>query len=158
MCYNFVMDNTQYTKRELFKTVSAVLVLLMDENKVLLQKRKGTGFADGLWDFSASGHVEEGESMKKTVAREVKEELGVEVSEIKFVGLMHNLGEDGIPRYLGVFKVISYSGEPKICEPEKCSELKWFDLNNLPEDMIKTRKLALENIGDSGFYLEDGWN
>ena len=70
---------------------------------------------------------------------------------------MHNLGEDGIPRYLGVFKVDGYVGEPKICEPDKCSELKWFNVNDLPENMIDSRKAALSKIGEPGFYIELGW-
>ena len=39
-------------------------------------------------------------------------------------------------------------------EPEKSSELEWFDLDNLPEQMIEIRKRALENARNSVFYSE----
>lgn len=146
-----------YSIKEHYKTISAVLVILSSGDKILLQKRSGTGFADGMWDFSASGHVEENEPMSKTVIREVKEELGVDVKDMRFIGLMHNLGEDGVSRYLGVFKVDGYVGEPQICEPDKCSELKWFDVNDLPENMIDSRKAALAKTNEPGFYIELGW-
>ena len=149
---------SEYQKREHYKTISAVLILLFNGDKVLLQKRSGTGFADGMWDFSASGHVEENEPLSRTVAREAKEELGIEVKNSEFVGLIHSLGEDGIPRYLAVFKIDGYVGEPKICEPDKCSELKWFDINDLPENIIGSRKMSLERINEPGFYFEIGWD
>ena len=149
---------TDYSKREHFKTISAVLVVLIKDGKVLLQKRKGTGFADGMWDFSTSGHVEEGESMSDAVKRETREEIGVDTENADFVGLMHSLGEDGVPRYLGVFTVTDYDGEPKICEPDKCSELKWFSLDTLPDNVIESRKKALESfVVGSERYLEMGW-
>ena len=51
-----------------FKTIAAALILLSRRNvkgsmEYLLQKRQNTGFADGMWDFSASGHVEKDEPM-----------------------------------------------------------------------------------------------
>lgn len=148
---------SEYSKRERFKTVSCALVLLMDGDKVLLQKRDGTGWADGMWDFSASGHVEEGEPMSEAAIRETKEEIGITVKSLEFLGLVHSLGDDGTPRYLGVFKVTDYEGKPKICEPDKCSELKWFDIHDLPTNIIESRRLALDNLSDKKFYLEYGW-
>ena len=58
-----------------FKKIAAVLILLARNNanggtEYLLQKRQNTGFADGMWDFSASGHVEKDDPMSATVCRE----------------------------------------------------------------------------------------
>lgn len=63
-----------------FRTIAAVLILLVRKNangdtEYLLQKRQNTGFADGMWDFSASGHVEKGEPMTKTVVVKQKKKL-----------------------------------------------------------------------------------
>ena len=53
---------------ERFKSLSAVMLLLTREKdnqeEILFQKRKNTGYCDGFFDFSASGHVEKNESMK----------------------------------------------------------------------------------------------
>jgi isopentenyl-diphosphate delta-isomerase len=63
----------------------AVHVLLFNsEGKVFLQKRsmfKDT--APGCWDSSASGHVDRGEVYTETAVRECREELGVEVENLK---------------------------------------------------------------------------
>lgn len=53
---------------ERFKSLSAVMLLLTREKdnqeEILFQKRKNTGYCDGFFDFSASGLVEANESMK----------------------------------------------------------------------------------------------
>ena len=69
---------------ERFKTCSAVMLMLIrkDNNgqeEILLQKRKNTGYMDGYWDFSASGHVEDNEPMKMAMLREASEELGINI-------------------------------------------------------------------------------
>lgn len=146
-----------------FRTIAAVLVLLTRKTEggteYLLQKRQNTGFADGMWDFSASGHVEKNEPMTATVRREVKEEINIDVlsKDIEFMGLLHSFG-DGEPRFLGCFRINNYSGEIKIGEPEKVAELKWFNENDLPDNIIDSRKKALERFKKDGvFYQEFGW-
>ena len=149
-----------------FKTIAAVLILLSRRNakgniEYLLQKRQNTGFADGMWDFSASGHVEKDEPMIRTVCREAKEEIGIDVNpeKVEFMGLIHEFGGDGVPRFLGCFRVPDYSGEVKIGEPEKIAELKWFDEGELPENIISSRKVALDYFkGGEVFYKELGWH
>ena len=63
---------------EKYRTLSAVMLMLSrtDENgeeEILLQKRMNTGYMDGYWDFSASGHVEDNEPMRIATVREEKE-------------------------------------------------------------------------------------
>ena len=147
-----------------FRTIAGVLVLLTRKNangdtEYLLQKRQNTGFADGMWDFSASGHLEKGESLAETARREAKEETGVDTApeDIEFVGLLHSFA-DGESRLLGCFRIASYSGEIKTGDPEKIAELRWFNENELPDSLIDTRKLVLKRIRDDGFfYQEYGW-
>ena len=157
------MNNSMDNAAGRFRTIAAVLVLLTRKTEggteYLLQKRQNTGFADGMWDFSASGHVEKNEPMTATVRREVKEEINIDVlsKDIEFMGLLHSFG-DGEPRFLGCFRINNYSGEIKIGEPEKVAELKWFNENDLPDNIIDSRKKALERFKKDGvFYQEFGW-
>lgn len=41
-----------------YRTLSAVFVMIIKDHKILLQKRKNTGYSDGKYDLAASGHVE----------------------------------------------------------------------------------------------------
>lgn len=43
------------------------------------------------------------------------------------------------------FEINKYDGKITINEPEKCSELIWADINNLPTDMITFEKEAINN-------------
>lgn len=146
---------------ERFKeNIAAVMVLLKSENKVLLQKRSNTGYMDDYWDFSATGHVEFGESMKVAGVRETLEEIGVVISEenMNIITMMHKYTKDSKLTYFnGFFIVDKFEGLPKIMEPHKCSDLRWFDLDELPEMIIPDRKLALDSLSSNEKYIEIGW-
>lgn len=105
------------------------------KTQILLQLRENTGYMDGKYDFATSGHVQSGESMKHTVCREAKEEIGIDILEdnVEFLMLV-DAPEEGYLK--GFFTAASYSGEPKVCEPDKCGGLLWADLDNLPENII----------------------
>ena len=147
-----------------YLTPSAVILILMRERggkkQILLQRRRNTGFADGLWDFSCAGKVEEGESMTAAAVRETKEELGITVAaeSLQFAVLIHKCDKPYNLVYYNVYFVCTeFIGEPTVCEPEKCSELKWFDLDNLPDDLIADRKCALQAYLDGEHFIEYGW-
>ena len=150
--------------KERFCVPSASIVMLLKKEdgktKVLLQRRQNTGFMDGLWDLSCSGHVEHGESMRQAAAREAKEELGVTVTpdNLRFFTFVHKREEEwDLTYYNAYFVCTEFDDEPKICEPEKCSDLKWFDLDNLPADLINDRKCAVKAYLDGVHYIEYGW-
>ena len=42
-------------------------------------------------------------------------------------------------------------------EPHKCDDLSWFDLNDLPENVIPYIKQAIQNILNKEIYSEFGW-
>ena len=57
-----------------------------------------------------------------------------------------NRQNKSLPPYYDVyFEINDYVGTIKIMEPEKCSELLWADINNLPDDIIDFEKEAIIN-------------
>lgn len=150
--------------KERFLTRSAVILMLIRNSKegeeILLQKRKNTGYMDGYYDLSASGHVEKDESMTAALIRESKEELGIDIREenIEFVTMMHtNTPGTNQIYYNGFFKVIKYNGEVKVNEPAKCEEVRWFNLNELPQNILQDRMQAINNYINNIKYSEFGW-
>lgn len=145
-----------------FMNPSAVMLLLTrvhDGNEeILFQKRKNTGYCDGYYDLSASGHVDANESMKHAMCREAKEELGITINKIdlEFVCMIHKKSK-GCIYYNGYFKANNWIGEPYINEPEKNEELKWIDINNLPNNIVDDRYIAIENYKNGIKYSEYGW-
>jgi 8-oxo-dGTP diphosphatase len=127
---------------ERFKLRAAVYVLLVRENNVLLGRRINTGWRDGEYGLP-SGHLEDGESIVDAVLRETREETGVEINveDIQFVHVMHQKSV-----YIDFFFVATrWVNEPRIMEEDKCDDLRWFSLNELPKNIIPSVKFAIEN-------------
>lgn len=141
-----------------FKCPSAVFAILIKAGKILLQKRVNTGYKDGYYDLAASGHAEANENMHTALIREVKEEIGIDVVSLNFATMMHKYDVDTkCTYYNGYFIIIDFQGKIEIKEPEKCCELKWFDLDDLPELLIDDRKIAVNNYLHGTVYDEYGW-
>lgn len=146
-----------------FKNASAVMLILLrvedGKMQILLQHRANTRFLPYLWDFAVSGHVEEGESMRQAMQRETKEELGldIDIEALSFSSLIHIKVAEELIYYTGYFTLSTFQGEPRIMEPDKCSELRWFNIDELPQDIIKDRLVALQNMLSGNPYAEIGF-
>ena len=147
---------------ERFKSFSAVMLLLTrkkgNNEEILFQKRKNTGYCDGFYDLSASGHVDANESMKQAMCREAKEELNIDIKEenLEFVCMIHK-NSNGCIYYNGYFKANKWIGEPIINEPQKNEELKWININDLPSNIVDDRVIAIQNYKNNIKYSEYGW-
>lgn len=142
---------------EKFKYVGASYLILIKENNILLLKRANTGFMDGYYGLPA-GHLDGNETAREGAAREFKEEIGIDVNplDLKVVHVMHRKAEKD--ERIDFFTITEkFSGEIKNCEPEKCSDLSWFPLDNLPQNMIPYVKEGIKNFQENIFYSEWGW-
>lgn len=131
--------------KERFKVIVAVYLLIERDGKVLLMRRANTGYMDGMYGFPA-GHHDGGENVKESAAREAKEELGIHVrpEDLDFSFLVHRpFATDG-DRLDIYFTVKSFSGELHNMEPEKCDDVNWFSLSELPQTSIANVPLVLE--------------
>lgn len=137
--------------------VAVYLILTNDKNQILLAKRQNTGYMDGLWALPA-GHLEKGETLEDAVKREAEEEIGVEPIDCQYIYTLHRIAAENIGQkdYLDFFFVASeYEGKIENKEPEKCSELNWFNLDDLPEDIVPYISLALDNIKSGRLGLDE---
>jgi A/G-specific adenine glycosylase len=62
--------------------IEAVVAVIEKDSRILIQKRPAEGLLAGLWEFPG-GKVELGESLTAALRREVREELGVEIADIR---------------------------------------------------------------------------
>lgn len=134
---------------------TGVQVVLQRAGKVLLMRRAGTGFFDGLWGLPG-GHVEEGESLAQTACREMREELGINLqpSGLETLGVIHRRSDTN--RIDFFLRAPDWSGVPEVCEPDKCDALGWFALDDLPDNTIPYVRLGLAQP-QAGWLLESGW-
>ncbi|USS88242.1 NUDIX domain-containing protein [Fructilactobacillus hinvesii] len=145
---------------ERYRTKSAVFAIIEQQGQLLLQQRFQTGIGDGHYDLAAGGHVEAQESMKQALVRELHEELELTVNpaDLEFATLMHvNYGNDTV-YYCGYFVVKNYQGTPKIAEPDQASQLSWYTIAALPDELLWDRRRALANYQRGISYDEVGWD
>jgi 8-oxo-dGTP diphosphatase len=120
-------------------------------------RRMATGWLDGQMSLPA-GTLEPGETLRQAAAREVKEEVGVEVllSDLRYAHTVHS--STGGQDWTGHFFVTDlWSGEPRICEAGKHSDLRWENFDGLPADTVPYVHQALTAISQSEPYSEFGW-
>ena len=136
---------------------AAVFIVLQKDSQVLLLQRKATGWMDGQYSVPA-GTLDPDETIKDAAIREVLEEIGVIVhpQDISYAHTMHC--KTGAAVWMGhFFTTTNWQNGPKVCEPDKHSEVLWCDLGELPDNVIPYVKQALENISLGVSYSEFGW-
>ena len=131
-----------------FSLVPAAYIFLFDGGRVLLQLRSNTGYYDHWWGASAAGHVDRGESVFAGAVREASEELGILISvgDLAPLTTMHRTAATGLAvdqRVDFFFACRSWSGTPVPLE-DKAAELRWFDLDDLPDHVVHHERFVLE--------------
>lgn len=127
-------------------------VMVFKDGKVLLGKRKGShGQGEYAWP---GGHLEYMESFESCVKREVMEEAGIEITDIKFLRLL-NLKTYAPKHYVDIGLMAQWkSGEPKVMEPEKCEGWEWYDMDNLPKPLFGTIDSYIESYRTGRNYWD----
>jgi 8-oxo-dGTP pyrophosphatase MutT (NUDIX family) len=127
--------------------------------EVLLQYRQNTSYMNDHWAAAAAGHVERGETAYDAAQREALEELGITNVQLDFEFTMQRTQKaDPIDERVDFFfSARMWSGEPTIMEPEKCAELRWCPLDDLPFPVVPHEQLALNSLGTPQKYLTFGF-
>ncbi len=127
--------------------VSAGVMIINDKGQIFLAERGPKAKNErGCWE-NPGGGVEFGEKLEDAAKREVMEEYGAEIEILKqFPAEDHLIPAEKqhwvATTFLARFKIGSV---PKIMEPEKCSNIVWFDLDNLPTPLSIITKLDIEH-------------
>ena len=140
-----------------FTLVVDVHLFLVKDNKILLLLRENTGYEDGKYHVPA-GHMDGNEPISTALTRESMEEIGISIGprDVKLVHVMHSI--DSKERMGFFFEVKNWKGEEKNMEPEKHGEIKWFDLDDLPENMVAYAKYAIDCYKKGLLLSEYGWD
>jgi 8-oxo-dGTP diphosphatase len=145
---------------EIHKITPASYLILEKNQKILLLKRFNTGFKDGQYSL-ISGHIEKNESATNCIIREAKEEVGIQIKkeDLKLSLVLHRKSDQNSEERVDFFfKAKKWKGEIINKEPNKCSELNWFNKNKLPKKTINYIKKVLNEINKKSHYLETGWS
>jgi len=115
--------------------------VLNDKRELLLLKRKGA-HGEGSW-CPPGGHLEGRETFEQCAKREAREELDISLQDIELIGVTNDISKD--KHYVTVeMKAKIKSGQPRIAEPDKCSEFGWFELDKLPSPLFLPERNHLQ--------------
>lgn len=124
--------------------VGVGVFIVNENNELLLQKRAVPAEKDH-WCIPG-GRVEMFETLEETVIREAKEETDLDVKIISIMGVCNHIIKEENAHWVAASYLCKIEkGEPKIMEPDKASDMRWFSLDNLPEKITITTKKALED-------------
>jgi 8-oxo-dGTP diphosphatase len=125
-----------------------VAVIVIKENRVLLGKRKNAHGAD-TWAFPG-GHLEFNESIFDCAVREVFEETGLRIKNLRFGPYTNDIFTAEDKHYVTLFVIADHdSGEPEVKEPRKCETWQWSKWPPVQQSLF----LPIRNLLEQDFSL-----
>ena len=122
-------------------------VIVTRKQTVLLQKRIGS-HGEGTWSCPG-GHIDFGETIEECAIRETREEVGVEITDIQYIGITNDVFQKEEKHYITVWvQGECRDGEPTIHAPEEVADVGWFSWDRLPAPLF----LPLQNLISGNSY------
>jgi 16S rRNA (adenine1518-N6/adenine1519-N6)-dimethyltransferase len=119
------------------------------KGEVLIQKRSDSHKAmPGVWDQSAAGHVDAGESYEEAAERELAEEMGIK--NVKLKPLIKYYSEETdekqfVKKRFNTIFAAEYDGPVKI-DQDEVSDFRWIDINELQDWMWRSPRQFTEGF------------
>ncbi len=127
-----------------------VAVIVVRDGRVLLGKRRHAHGA-GTWQFPG-GHLEYGESIEACARRELFEETGLSIINLRRGPFTNDFFEDEKKHYVTLFIIAEQTaGTPRVKEPDKCDRWDWFRWSEMPEP----RFLPIVNLLQQNFSIAE---
>lgn len=138
---------------------AALVMLKRADGKIAFVLRSSTAWMNGFYGLPA-GKVEENESFRQAAIREAYEEAGVVLKpkNLHHVVTCHRLASDENRAWLDMlFEASEWEGDVTNAEPDHHSEIAWFALDALPENVVPPIRSMLAQAQAGHTYCEYGW-
>lgn len=123
-----------------------VAVMILKDGQVLMGKRLNAHGA-GTWAFPG-GHLEHNEDIEACARREVLEETGVQLTNLRFGPYTNDIFVEEGKHYVTLFVIADYAGGTvELREPDRCAAWLWCDWEALPQPLF----LPMANLLRLGF-------
>ena len=129
-----------------FPGVGAGLVILRDDGRVLLCRRLKAPEA-GFWNI-VGGKVDPMEPSAEAARREAEEETGLTIGTVDFLCMAEEIIEADQQHWVSLIYITrDFIGEPSLTEPDKLSEIGWFDPKDPPQPLSAFSAKAFAHLG-----------
>jgi len=115
-------------------TTNATLCIIKKDNQILLQLKTEGRFGEGKWNGSG-GKVNPDELPIEAAVREVDEETGLKVVDLKLHGVLRHHFEAEEKKIWKVYVYSTSTFDGKLI-PSPEGELKWFHIDDIPYDKM----------------------
>ena len=128
------------------------MCMIYDGNQILVQDRKNPDWPGITFP---GGHVEPRESFVDSVIREVKEETGLDITNVQLCGIKQFTQEDGKYRYIVLlYKTNIFSGELKSSEE---GQIFWIEKDKLKDYILADGFETMLEIFENDNLSENYW-
>ena len=128
------------------------MCMVYSGDKILVQDRKNPDWPGITFP---GGHVEPRESFVNSVIREVKEETGLDIKDVKLCGMKQWTQRDGDYRYIVFFyKTDRFSGE---LTPSGEGEVFWIDKKDLKNYTLADGFELMFEVFENDDFSENYW-
>jgi len=106
-------------------TVLVAGAMIVRDGRILLGRRAAhRRICPNTWDL-IGGHQEPGETVERTLARELREEIDIQPLVFRKIAVLDFTPEAGRPLHYHLFRVDAFEGEPRLANAEHAA-LAWF--------------------------------
>jgi len=135
-------------------------VMILNEGKVLLghrhqdpEKASSLLHGEGTWTMPG-GKLNFQENLKEGAIREVFEETGIKVRNLKVISLSNDIVSDAHFVTIG-FLAEEFEGKAQVMEPDEITEWKWFNLDDLPSSLYFPSEKIIKNYLAKKIYQDE---
>ena len=135
-------------------------VMIIRNGKVLLCRRhddpeKASSLLNGAGTWTMpGGKLHFHESFEDGARREVLEETGIKLKDMRLICVNNNMVEKAHFVTVGLL-CNDFEGEPRAMEPDEITEWRWFEIDRLPSPMYFPSARIIENYKKKRFYIEN---
>ena len=120
-------------------------VIIIKDRKVLMGRRKGAN-GRGTWSFPG-GHFEFNEEVEDCARREVMEETGIKIKNLRKGPYVNDLFRKEAKHYLTLYIIADYDSGEEIMDSDSLEQLGWFEWDRMPRPLF----LPVENLLKQGY-------
>jgi 8-oxo-dGTP diphosphatase len=123
-----------------FPRVGVAVIIIRNGQLLLIRRANLHGM--GTWAVPG-GHLEFGETPEQCAVRETREEVGIEIDRVRFIGATNDIFQESGRHYVTLWMRGEWiAGKPVIAAQAELDAVDWFDLDNLPQPFF----LPMENL------------